>query len=69
MLNIVTYIEIIIFDLPLLLKGLHTDSLNISEIFLDLKIGNVVFEQIQKNTRHKTSKHFGAQLYIQSILK
>ena len=38
MLNILIDIRIYFYILPLLLKGIHTDSLNISDIFWDVKM-------------------------------
>ena len=49
------YEEIIFLIQPLLRKGLHIDSLEIREIFWDVKAENEVFGKIQKTLDKKRS--------------
>ena len=47
---------------PILLKGIHIYSLVICDLFLDVKMENEVFGQIQKDTLHKTGTNFKTQI-------
>ena len=61
-------IRIYFYIQPILLKGLNIDSLNIHEIFLDVKTENGVMGKY-KNFKHKTGTHFKMQLWTQFISK
>ena len=54
--------EFILSIQPLLLNGIHKYSLNIFEIFWNVRMENGVFVQIRKDTRQKTGTHFALEV-------